>query len=53
MAFRLWTTVGVEPPITIYVAGCSVPLGALEQPIAGELIEVCTPPGTTASERPQ
>lgn len=53
MAFRLWKTIDVDPPITIYVAGCSVPLAALEQPIAGELIEVCTPPGTTATERPQ
>jgi len=53
MLFRLWRTVDMDPPLTIYVAGCSIPVAALQQPNVDELIALCTPPGTTGSVRPE
>lgn len=52
MAFRLWRTVGPHP-ITIYVAGCSVPLAYADDAVAGQVIELCTPEGTSATRAPE
>lgn len=52
MLFRLWRTVGPNP-ITIYVAGCSVPVAHADDAIAVQVIELCSPAGTTATRAPE